>query len=92
MRKVIYQRTVKDLEVIGNGWISKIDSELLSKIEVLNIPDGELFEQKVLQLEYIVGNCKLSATLEIRELDNAYIMYANDISIAVSMKVTNESN
>lgn len=90
MRELIYQRTITDLEVIDAGWLSKIDSELVSTIEVLQIPDGELLEKKVIKLEYIVGNSKLSATLEIRELDNAYIMYANEIPIAIAMKSTNE--
>lgn len=77
---------VTDLEVIGSGWEHTLKSVLLSDIDVLKIPNGEKFEQKILKLEYIISNCELQATLEIMELDNAYALYANGHMIAVAMK------
>lgn len=87
MRKIIYKRNVKDSEATEAGW-----STLLNDNGFVYIPDNQVLERKFLEVSLTVDNRELTAILEIRELDNVYIMYANDIPIAVAMKVTNEQN
>lgn len=85
MRKILYQREVKDLEA-GEGWANTSQATLLSDIDIVTIPDDQLFNRNILKLEYAVGSCMLSANIEIIEFDNAYGLYVNGQMVSIAMK------